>query len=140
MIKVNPLILTGCLFALFISVSCKKFIEKQAQNLVVDAMTSGQWIVEQYIEGNNNISNQFLNYTFKFYENGTVTGTIDSASTEGTWAGNASDYTITSEFPSATDPLKKLNGVWKLKDTDWDYVKAQMTTPDGVNVLTLRKK
>ncbi|WP_205509260.1 hypothetical protein [Longitalea arenae] len=120
--------------------SCKKVLEKKAQDMVMDAMTSGEWIVEQYIEGNNNISNQFLNYSFKFYENGTVTGTINSTSTEGSWVGNVSDYTITSDFPSATDPLKKLNGVWKLKDTDWDYVKAQMTTPDGVNVLTLRKK
>ncbi len=132
--------LTGYIFALFITMSCKKVLEKKAQDMVMDAMTSGEWIVEQYIEGNNNISNQFLNYSFKFYENGTVTGTINSTSTEGSWVGNVSDYTITSDFPSATDPLKKLNGVWKLKDTDWDYVKAQMTTPDGVNVLTLRKK
>ncbi|WP_207512380.1 hypothetical protein [Longitalea luteola] len=132
--------MTGCLFALFFSVSCKKLLEKKAQNMVVDAMTSGEWIVEQYMEGSNNISNQFLNYSFKFYENGTVTGTINSTTTDGTWEGNVTDYTITSEFPSATDPLKKLNGVWKLKDTDWDYVKAEKTTADGLNVLTLRKK
>jgi len=106
----------------------------------MDAITNGEWIVEQYIESGNNISSQFLNYSFKFNSNGTVTGTINSTSANGTWAGNATDYTITAEFPSAGDPLKKLNGLWKMKDSYWDYVKAEMTTPSGMNVLTLRKK
>jgi hypothetical protein len=136
---VKPLILTGCLALLF-SMSCKKAIEKKAQDMVMDAMTNGEWIVEQYMEGSNNISSQFLNYYFKFNSNGTVTGTINSTSTNGTWAGNATDYTITSDFPSAGDPLKKLNGVWKIKDSYWDYVKAEMTTSSGTNVLMLRKK
>jgi hypothetical protein len=135
----KPLIVTGCIALLF-SMSCKKAIEKKAQDMVMDAMTNGEWIVEQYMEGSNNISSQFLNYYFKFNSNGTVTGTINSTSTEGTWTGNATDYTITSDFPSAGDPLKKLNGVWKIKDSYWDYVKAEMPTSGGTNVLTLRKK
>jgi hypothetical protein len=137
--KLKPLILTGCI-ALFFSMSCKKAIEKKAQDMIMDAITNGEWIVEQYFEGSNNISSQFLNYYFKFNSNGTVTGTISSTSTNGTWAGNASDYTITAEFPSAGDPLKKLNGVWKIKDSYWDYVKAEMPTSSGTNVLILRKK
>jgi hypothetical protein len=137
--KLKPLILTGCL-ALFISMSCKKALEKKAENMVMDAMTDGEWIVEQYFEGSNNISNQFLNYSFKFYSNGTVTGTISSTATNGTWVGNVSDYTIASQFPTADDPVKKLNGVWKIKDSYWDFVKAEMTTGSGTNVLALRKK
>jgi len=137
--KLIPLILTGCL-TLFISMSCKKALEKKAENMVMDAMTDGEWIVEQYFEGSNNISNQFLNYSFKFYSNGTVTGTINSTATNGTWVGNASDYTISSQFPTATDPVKKLNGVWKIKDSYWDFVKAEMTTSSETNVLALRKK
>ena len=135
----KPLVLTG-FFALLFTLSCKKAIEKKAQNEIMDAITNGEWIVEQYIESGNNISIQFLNYSFKFNSNGTVTGTINSTSTNGTWAGNATDYTITAEFPSAGDPLKKLNGLWKMKDSYWDYVKAEMTTSNGMNVLTLRKK
>ena len=136
---VKPLVLTG-FFALFFTLSCKKAIEKKAENMIMDAITNGEWIVEQYIEGGNNISSQFLNYSFKFNSNGTVTGTINSTSANGTWAANATDYTITAEFPSAGDPLKKLNGLWKIKDSYWHYVKAEMTTPSGTNVLTLRKK
>jgi hypothetical protein len=136
---IKPLVVTG-FFALLFTLSCKKAIEKKAENMIMDAITNGEWIVEQYIEGGNNISSQFLNYSFKFNSNGTVTGTINSTSANGTWAGNATDYTISADFPSAGDPLKKLNGLWKIKDSYWDYVKAEMTTSSGTNVLTLRKK
>ena len=137
--KLLPLIVTGC-FTLIISISCKKALEKKAENMIMDAITNGEWLVEQYIEGSNNVSNQFLNYYFKFNSDGTVTGTISSTTTNGTWAANASDYTITSEFPTAGDPVKKLNGLWKIKDSYWDFVKAEMVTANGTNVLTLRKK
>jgi hypothetical protein len=137
--KLQPLILTGCL-ALFISMSCKKAIEKKAQDMIMDAITNGEWIVEQYIEGGNNISIQFLNYSFRFYENGTLTGTISNTVTEGTWAPNATEYTIVAEFPTAPDPLKKLNGLWKIKDSYWDFVKAERATASGTDVLMLRKK
>lgn len=137
--KLQPLILTG-FFALFISMSCKKAIENKAQDMIMDAITNGEWIVEQYLEDSNNISNQFLNYSFKFYTDGTVTGIVSSTTINGTWVGNATDYTINSEFPSASDPIKKLNGLWKIKDSYWDYVKAEMVTSSGTNVLFLRKK
>src|SRR5437764_8385877 len=99
-----PLIIAGC-FTLFASLSCKKAIEKKEQQMVMNAITNGVWIVEQYVEGSNNISNQFLNYTFQFNSNGTVTGKIDSNSTSGTWSGNASDTTIIAQFSSADDPV-----------------------------------
>ena len=134
----KPLILIGCLTLL--ATSCKKAIEKKAQDMVMDAITHGEWIVEQYLEGSNNLSSQFLAFSFKFNEDGTLTGTANSISTDGTWAPNVSDYTIASNFPTATDPLKKLNGLWKIKDSDWDYVKAEMSTPDGTKLLILRKK
>lgn len=137
--KLKPLILTGSI-ALLLSMSCKKAIEKKAENMIMEAITNGEWIVEQYFEGSNNLSNQFQNYYFKFNSDGTLTGTIDSSVTNGTWTPNVSNYTITSNFPTAIDPLLKLNGVWKLKDSDWDYVKAEMETSGGTKVLTLRKK
>ncbi len=137
--KLQPLILTGCL-ALFISMSCKKAIEKKAQDMIMDAITNGEWIVEQYFENGNNASSQFLNYSFRFYENGTLTSTISNTATDGTWVPNTTEYTIVTEFPTATDPLKKLNGLWKIKDSYWDFVKAERATASGTDVLMLRKK
>lgn len=126
--------------ALIVSTSCKKVIEKKVEDMVMGAITSGEWLVEQYKEGDTNLSNQFLNYLFKFNSNGTLTGTINSTATDGTWAPNTTEFTITADFPTAGDPLKKLNGLWKIKDSDWDYVKAEMPTANGTKLLILRKK
>ncbi|AEW01727.1 hypothetical protein Niako_5492 [Niastella koreensis GR20-10] len=134
----KPLILVGCLT--LISMSCKKAIEKKAEDMVMDAITHGEWIVEQYFEGSNNLSSLFSAYSFKFNSDGTLIGTANSVSTNGTWAPNVSDYTIDSEFPTAVDPLTRLIGVWKIKDSDWDYVKAEMVTANGTKLLILRKK
>jgi hypothetical protein len=135
----KPLILTGFISLLF-SMSCKKAIEKKAQDMVMEAITNGELMVDQYFEDTNNLSSQFQNYYFKFKSDGTLTGTVNSNVTNGTWVPNVSNYTITSDFPSAIDPLKKLNGVWKLKDSDWDYVKAEMPTSGETRLLILRKK
>lgn len=122
------------------SLSCKKAIEKKTRDMLVDAITNGYWIVEQYVEKQADITTDFTGYDFKFSENGTVISIYSGANTNGTWAGNVSDYTITSDFPTASDPLKKLNGVWKLVDSDWDYVKAEMIVGSEKNILKLRKK
>lgn len=135
--KLLPVIV---LWVAFSSVSCKKLIEKKQYDVIIDAMTNGVWYVEQYLEGTTNITGDFLNYEFQFYENKTVTGTKDAAVTPGTWEGNVTDYTITASFPGAGDPVQKLNGVWALKDTYWDYVEAEQMIGGVKMTLHLRKK
>ena len=122
------------------SFSCKKMIEQKKQDALMDAITNGKWIVEQYLEGATNVTGDFEDYDFQFFKNGTVTGFNTGGSTDGTWAGDIDNYSITSQFPSGIEPLKKLNGVWKIKDSYWDYVEAEMNTPSGKNILHLRKK
>ena len=134
----KPLIMMGCL-ALF-STSCKKAFEKKVQDLVMDAITHGEWIVEQYFEDSTNLSSQFFDYRFKFNEDRSLISTVNSISTEGTWDPNLTNYTITADFPTGGDPLKKLNGLWTIRDSGWDYVKADMQTTNGTKLLILRKK
>lgn len=128
------------LFLLIGMCSCKKLIDQKKQNTIMDAITNGIWVVDYYLEGSNDISASFTGYEFQFKNDGTVTGTASGNSTAGTWSGNASNYSITSNFPSAIDPVKKLNGIWLIKDSYWDYVEAEMTTSSGKNILHLSKK
>jgi hypothetical protein len=128
------------LIVLASSLSCKKLVENKQRDAVLEAMTNGVWIVEQYFENNENITSEFLNYEFQFYKNGTVKGTLGTEVANGTWVADVDKYSITSEFPAAVNPLAKLNFTWFIKDSDWDYVKAETTTPAGKNVLHLRKK
>jgi len=120
--------------------SCKKLVEETQRSLLMDIITNGQWTVESYLEGTNSVTGQFEGYVFKFNEDGSVIGTIDSVGTAGTWAADPSNYSIMSSFPGSGDPLKKLNGTWKIKDSALDYVAAEMTTVNGKMILHLRKK
>jgi hypothetical protein len=108
--------------------------------MLLDAMTNGKWFVEQYLEGTTNVTGTFEDYDFQFFKDGTVTGFYSAGSTNGTWQGDINNYSISSQFPSAADPVKKLNGLWKIKDSYWDYVEAEMNTPNGKNILHLKKK
>lgn len=119
--------------------SCKKAIQEQQQSIVMKAITDGKWKVEYYMEGASDISNQFVDFQFKFYEDGTVIGTDGSVTNVGTWSGNVSNYSITSFFQSVSAPVFKLNGIWKLTDSYWDYVEAEMSTDSGKSLLHLRK-
>jgi hypothetical protein len=121
------------------SLSCKKLVEKKQREAIIDAMTSGQWMVEQYFDNGSNVTDQFYDYKFQFYENGTVKGMLGTEVANGTWAADTDKYTITSNFPAATNPVSRLNFTWAIKDTDWDYVNAETTTQAGKNILHLRK-
>lgn len=134
-------ILLFALACIFISFSCKKAIEQKQKDIIVQAITTGHWYVEQYKENNTDVTADFFGYEFQFYENGIVDGIISSGTKSGTWSSDVSNYTITSAFPvSAGDTLKRLNYTWKITDSYLDYVEAKTTTAAGDNILHLRKK
>ena len=128
------------LLVCFSSLSCKKAIENKQRDILIDAITNGEWQIHKYVEDNVDITFQFYGYKFQFHEQGTVQAKYSGIIEDGTWVGDINNYTITSQFPSAQPPLSKLNGIWKLTDSYWDYVEAEMTTASGKNILHLIKK
>lgn len=122
------------------SVSCNKIVEDVKRNAILDIMTNGQWYVESYLENSDDRSAQFEGYLFKFNDNGTVTGQSAGSSDQGTWKEDITDYSITAEFPSAGEPVSKLNGKWIWKDSGNDFVITEKTTETLIYKLKLRKK
>lgn len=120
--------------------SCKKMIEEKQKDLFISAMTNGEWYVETFMEGTIAVTEQFTDYTFKFNDNGTVTGVRGQDKVYGTWTGDIANYSINSNFPSAENPVRKLNGSWKITNTKTDFVHAEMTIGDDKNILQLKKK
>src|SRR6478609_11039155 len=119
-------LLFASVFLFFLSVfSCKKAVEDLKRNYVIDIMTNGRWYVEQFKEGSTDVTTDFAGYEFQFYENGKVDGIKNTITQQGTWAADVTALTITSNFPSPTPPLQKLNAVWKLTDSYPDLVVAQ---------------
>ncbi|HMH31720.1 MAG TPA: hypothetical protein VK543_01755 [Puia sp.] len=134
---------TVLIFLLFASIStgsCKKYIEQQQQNALVSLITNGTWVVTRYLDNGTDITSSFSGYVFKFNSNGTVSGTNSGVAEQGTWSGDINTRTITSEFPSAGDPLQKLNHTWKITDSYPDSVAANTTIDTSTNVLNLHKQ
>jgi hypothetical protein len=120
--------------------SCKKAIDKKKQDLVITAMTDGRWYVQEYLAGSTNVTSEFEGYEFQFYSNGTVDGIKTAATTPGTWSGDANNFTITSNFPGSSQPLSRLNGIWKITENDWVYVHAYLVNGSETYYLKLHKK
>lgn len=132
------LVLIGLSFFLFSA--CKKAIEDRKEDIILSAMTNGQWYVYAYQEGSTDISSDFEPFVFQFYRDGKVAAIAGADRTEGTWIANTNTLSITSNFPGAASPLSKLNAEWKITDNSWDYVKAKAQLNGNENQLHLKKK
>lgn len=120
---------------------CKKLIEKKAEDAILNAMTSGDWIVKSFTSNGTDMTADFSPYQFRYFTNYTVDA-INNGSVEktGTWQGDANAMTISANFTNATNPLLLLNGTWQITDNSWTYVVATMTVGTEVRTLRLEKK
>jgi hypothetical protein len=138
--KLPPLYIALLLILLAIPFSCKKYIQQQEQNALVNLVTQGTWRVTGYLENDtNNITASFSGYSFQFNENGTVYGILNQQQTAGTWSADVSTKSITSNFPSAPYPLSMLNYTWKVTDSYPDSVAAKTAVDSATNYLYLHK-
>lgn len=133
-------------FLCFVLLSgCKKTVQKTkeqiAEELIVTAMTDGKWTVTVYTNGTD-YKPDFDPYEFQFKSSRTVDaingGTVEA---NGTWEGNGYEMTITSNFPTSSAlTLQRLNGLWKIINNNWTWVKATQTINGKLTTLELKKK
>jgi hypothetical protein len=121
----------------FIASSCKKATEEAKLDLVVQAMTDGQWAITSFTQNGTNITADFAGYKFKYYSNKTVdaikNGTLEKT---GNWDGDASTMTTSASFTGAVHPLILINGSWHIDRNSWTYVEATQTV--GAETKTMR--
>ena len=120
---------------------CKKKIENIQQDLVVKAMTDGQWVITNFTQNSNNITTTFTPYKFKYYSNKTVdaikNGTVEKT---GNWDGNATNLTTWADFPNAVYPLMLINGTWHIDNNSWTYVIASQVNGSETKTMRLDKQ
>lgn len=125
---------------LFTPFSCKKFIQQQEQNALVNLVTSGTWRVTGYRDYQSvNLTDSFYGYSFQFNENGTVMSIKSGVQTPGTWTADINARTISSNFPSAAFPINLLNFTWTITDSYSDSVAARTPVDSAYNILNLHK-
>lgn len=131
--KLYPLIVLIALFG------CKK--EKKAENMVIQAMVTGQWKVTSFNKGGTDMTNNFATYKFQFKTDFTVDA-INNGSIEktGTWNADAVAQSITSNFSNAVSPVILLNGTWAITNNSWTWVEAKQTVNGELLSLRLDKQ
>jgi hypothetical protein len=134
--KLIPLIVL-----LFSLAGCKKAVEVIQEDLVVKAMTDGQWVITSFTLNSTNITADFPTYKFKYYSNKTVDA-IKNGTTEktGSWDGNASAMTTWANFTSASYPLSLINGTWNIINNGWTFVVATQTNGSETKTMRLDKQ
>jgi len=120
--------------------SCKKAKEKIAEDLIVKAMTDGQWKVTKFVDNSTDITSDYSTYVFQFHSNNTVDAIKNSVpEITGNWDGNASNLTITSTFSGANYPIDLLNGTWAITNNSWTFVEAKKAVGSDTKTLRLDK-
>jgi hypothetical protein len=97
--------------------------------------------VANFTKASTNYTTDFTGYQFQFKTDNSVDAFKNSILQKtGTWQGDATTLTITSNFPAdAQYPLPLLNGVWKITDGGNDFVVATKTENGEMNTLRLEK-
>lgn len=131
---------TFCLILISLS-GCKKAIEKIQQDMVIKAMTDGQWAITSFTEDGNNILPTFAGYKFKYYDNPRKVDASknDIIENTGTWDGNSSSMTTQANFNNPSVPLSKINGTWHIDRSGWTYVEATQVSGGVTKKMRLDK-
>ena len=137
--KSSPLIVTLLMLLVF-PLSCKKFIQQQEQNALVNIVTKGTWRITGYMDHQvTNLTDSFSGYSFQFNADGTLYTVRFGQQTNGTWSANVGNKTITSNFPTASYPINLLNHTWTITDSYTDSVAAKTAVDSSYNILNLHK-
>lgn len=121
--------------------SCKKAIQNSQEDLVLLAMTSGQWKISNFVYNGNNITSDYSTYRFKYYKNKTVdaikNGTLEQT---GQWDGNSANQTTWANFNGAAYPINLINGTWNIVNNSWTHVTATQNIGSETKTMRLDKE
>lgn len=134
--KLN-LLLSGLLL---LATGCHKVLEQVEENIVIRAMTEGQWRITSFTRAGADHTADYAPYRFQFYKNNTVEA-INNGITEttGSWSADANARTITATYNTVTPPLNVLNGTWQITNNSWTFVEATQTVSGEIRTLRLEK-
>ena len=138
--------LAACMMAVLLtgSLSCKKAVEEQYDDIIKKLMTDGSWIITKFTENSADITPSFNAWVCKFYDNNTMSATQGSGPSavvqSGTWQSNISAQSISAQFANSVgEPLSKINGTWTITSTTPTVGKFSQTKAGIVYTMELTK-
>lgn len=138
--KIRQLLLMGLLvFSFATSLSCKKEVEAQYDDILKKLIVDGSWVITKFTEDSTDLTPSFNGYIYKFHDNNTMTATYGTGSTasvlSGIWSTNITAQTISAQLAGPVgDTFAKLNGTWKITSSSATVGKFSQTK-NGKNYL-----
>ncbi len=140
----QTLVLFLLAFAFATSLSCKKDVEEQYDDILKKLMVDGSWVITKFTEDGNNITASFNGYICKFHDNNTLTATYGTGTSStvlsGTWQSNITAQTISAQFAGTVgDPFAKINGTWNITSSSATVGKFAQTKNGMAYTMELTK-
>lgn len=120
---------------------CKKAIEDIQTKALIEIITSGRWVIDQFTDPSSDYTQDYRTYEFKFNENGTVDAYQGTNVTSGTFTVDALNSRISSRFPAGSAPvLMRLNETWTVTKASISLVEAKPSDATKTAFLRIRTK
>lgn len=118
-----------------------KDVQKKVEDLVVQVMTDGVWLVTKYEEGTDDQTTLFQSWESQFFDNRTCTvkNIVSGVVVPGTWDGSYANQTMTGYFGNQL-PINKMNGTWKIIRSSYTVGEFQREVNGVTHKLTITKK
>jgi hypothetical protein len=139
--KTSPIAILLLAVACMTLGGCRKAIENLQTKALIDIITSGRWVIDQFTEASTEYAPEYGGYEFKFNESGTVDAYKGTSVITGTFVVDAINARITSRFPAGSDPvLIRLNETWTVTKASISQVEAKPTDAARNAFLRIRTK
>jgi hypothetical protein len=133
----KPIVIS--LLFVFVLSGCKKAIEEKQKDLIIQAMTNGQWVITNFVYNGTTKTDDFNGYKFQYYSNKTVDAIkIGLVEKTGTWDGDAASMTTWANFDAGA-PLNMINGSWHIDNSSWTFVLASQNIGGDTKIMRLDK-
>ncbi len=102
-----------------------------------ELLTTCPWIVDKLIVNGDDLGEQYEGYVLTFFENGTVTATINDAVWNGTWGVEATSVGLV--FVLEIEGLEDFNNIWRLHGVEHYNGVIKLDFRRGDSRLRLKK-
>ena len=133
-------LLCATLFALCFSFSCKKKIDQKIEDIIVNVMVDGEWIVASFEEGPVDQTAMFAGWRCKFNPDKSCVATNGSVVVNGTWNGSTATQSIWGNFPPNSEPVARMNGTWRVMKSNLVRGEFQQERNNVIYKMVLEKK
>lgn len=99
---------------IFYFAACTGLEDYTADKSATPIVTGGTWVINEYLDPNNNSHNDFEGYSFTFNAGGNLTVKKDGVYTNGNWSEDDISKKMAIDLRSADPLLARLSQHWKI--------------------------